>query len=76
MLDLVLPLASLLPQSPDPYIALMLVGFVIGILGHMIRARWLVAAGVALICLGALLIPLLVNLTENRPAALEERSDR
>jgi hypothetical protein len=73
VLDLVLPLAELLPRSPTPYITLMLVGFAVGILGHLTRARWLVAAGVALIFLGALLFPFLANVTtEERPAPIEE----
>lgn len=73
MLDLAPPLASLLPHSPSPYIALMLAGFVVGILGHLTRARWLVAAGVILIFLGALLFPLLANVTtEERPPPIEE----
>ncbi len=73
MLDLYLPLAELLPRSPTPYIALMLAGFVVGILGHLTRARWLVAAGVILIFLGALLFPLLANVTtDDRPPPIEE----
>jgi hypothetical protein len=73
VLDLAPPLADLFPHSPGPYIALMLAGFVFGILGHVFRAKWLVAAGVALIFLGALLFPLLANVTsENRPAPVEE----
>ena len=73
VLDLSLPLAALLPHSPTPYIALMLAGFVIGILGHLSRARWLVATGVILIFLGALLFPLLANVTtEDRPPPIEE----
>jgi hypothetical protein len=73
VLDLLsLPLA-LLPHSPTPYITLMLAGFVVGILGHLTRARWLVAAGVILIFLGALLFPLLANVTtEDRPPPIEE----
>jgi hypothetical protein len=63
VLDLALPLASLLPRSLGPYAALMIVGFVVGILGHLSRARWLVAAGIILIFLGAFLFPLAVNLT-------------
>jgi len=71
--DLFLPLAALLPHSPTPYITLMLVGFAVGIFGHLMGARWLVAAGIALIFLGALLFPLLVNVTtENKPAPIEE----
>ncbi len=73
MPDLLIPLAALLSHSPTPYIALMLAGFGVGILGHLSGARWLVGAGVVLIALGALLLPLAANLTtENRPAPLEE----
>jgi hypothetical protein len=73
VLDLAPPLAALLPHSPTPYITLMLAGFVIGILGHLTRARWLVAAGVILIFLGALLFPLLANVTtDERPPPIEE----
>ena len=77
MLDLVLPLAlplaDLLPQGPGPYVALMLAGFAVGILGHLAGARWLVACGVILIFLGALLFPLAANLTsDNRPPPIEE----
>jgi hypothetical protein len=71
--DLVLPLAALLPHSPTPYVVLMLAGFGVGILGHLAGARWLVGAGVILIALGALLLPLAANLTtDNRPAPIEE----
>jgi len=71
--DLLAPSAALLPHSPTPYIAMMLAGFAIGILGHLTRARWLIAAGVALIFLGALLFPFLANVTsEDRPPPIEE----
>ena len=73
MFDLFVLPAALLPHSPTPYITLMLAGFAIGILGHLTRARWLVAAGVILIFLGALLFPLLANVTtEDRPPPIEE----
>jgi len=71
--DLSLPLAELFPHSPGPYIALMLAGFAIGILGHIFRAKWMVIAGVILIFLGALLFPLAANLTtDNRPPPIDE----
>jgi hypothetical protein len=71
--DLLLPLAALLPHSPTPYVLLMLAGFAIGILGHLAGARWLVAAGVILIALGALLLPFVANVTtENKPAPVQE----
>jgi hypothetical protein len=63
VLDFALPLAVLLPQSDGPYIALVLIGFAVGILGHLSSARWLVAAGIILIFLGALLFPFAVSET-------------
>lgn len=72
MLDLLPPLAALLPQTAGPYIALMLIGFAVGILGHLTGARWLVATGIILIFLGTLLFPLAVNLTtDDRPPPVE-----
>ena len=62
MIDLGPPLGALLPDSHGPYIALMLIGFGIGILGNLLRQRWLVATGVLLIVLGALLLPLAAGL--------------
>jgi hypothetical protein len=65
--DPVLPIAALLPHSAGPYIVLMLIGFVTGMLGHLTRARWLIAAGVMMIFLAAFLFPLAVNLTTENP---------
>jgi hypothetical protein len=65
--DLLPPIAALLPRSIGPYIGMMFVGFAIGILGHLSRARWLVAIGVILIFLGAFLFPLALNLTSDPP---------
>jgi len=71
VLDLLLPIASLLPHSIGPYIALMLCGFAIGILGHLSSSRALVAAGVILIALGAFLFPLALNVTTDTPPRVE-----
>lgn len=73
LLALAPPLLALLPHSPGPYIALMLIGFAVGILGHLMGARLLVAVGIILIFLGALLFPFLANVTsEDRPPPIEE----
>jgi sulfite exporter TauE/SafE len=69
-------LASLLPHSAGPYIALVLIGFAVGILGHLSASRWLVAAGIVLIVLGAFLFPLALNLTEPTPPQLERLKER
>jgi len=76
VLDLVLPLAVLLPHSAGPYIALVLIGFAIGILGHLSTARWLVAAGIILIFLGAFLFPVAVNFTQESPGQINLPEDR
>jgi hypothetical protein len=56
VLDLFPPLAAL-PHSVGPYITLVLVGFGVGTLGHLTKIRWLVGIGIALIVVGALLLP-------------------
>lgn len=71
MLDLVLPLAGLLPHSAGPYIALMLIGLGLGTLGHLTAARWLIVTGIVLVFLGAFLFPLALNLTEEAPRQVE-----
>jgi hypothetical protein len=72
VLDPSTPLAALLPHDPGPYAALMVTGFAIGVLGHLIRVRLLVAVGVALIFLGALLFPLLAGVsTQHGPERAE-----
>ena len=68
-----LSFASLLPHSAGPYIALVLIGFAVGILGHLSTSRWLVVAGIVLIFLGAFLFPLALNLTESTPPELRNR---
>ena len=73
MFHLALFLATLLPHSAGPYIALMLIGFAVGILGHLSSSRWLVATGIALIFLGAFLFPLALYLTESTPPQLKNR---
>ena len=68
VLDLVPPLVALLPHSIGPYVSLMVLGFVIGIFGHLSNSRWLVAIGVILIFLAAFLFPLALNVTtQNKP---------
>jgi sulfite exporter TauE/SafE len=62
---LVPTLLGALPRSFGPYATLMMLGFVIGILGHLSRSRWLVTIGVILIFVGAFLLPLALLATTN-----------
>jgi hypothetical protein len=50
--------------SPVPFIALMALGFTIGVAGHVYRSRPLVAAGIAMIFVATLLLPLAIYATE------------
>lgn len=61
-------LLGALPREFGPYVSLMLLGFVFGILGHMMRSRWLVTIGLLLILIGAFLLPLLLKAsTDDEP---------
>jgi hypothetical protein len=70
--DLLLPSAAL-PQSPGAYIAIVGAGFAVGIVGHVFRVRFLVGVGIALIVLGALLLPFAAGIpsAEKSPPAEE-----
>ena len=59
--------AAVLPEGIRPYLALVVIGFVVGALGHLMRARWVVAVGVVLIFLATLLFPLAIHVFEERP---------
>jgi len=66
-----LPLLSIFDETPTygaspwPFIVMMLVGFVIGIFGHISKTRALVALGIGLIFLGTFVIPLIINLSHS-----------
>lgn len=62
-----LELAAIFPEGIDPYIALMVAGFVIGVFGHLFRSRWAVAIGVIMIFLATLLFPLAIQVFEDEP---------
>jgi hypothetical protein len=44
--------------SPRAYIALMGIGFIVGTAGHIVRSKTLVAAGILMIFLATVLLPL------------------
>jgi len=63
------PAAELLPQTITPYLTLMIVGFVFGILGHMYKSRFVVGIGILLIFAATVLLPLALVATEEEPAS-------
>jgi hypothetical protein len=50
--------------SPLPFIALMGLGFVVGVAGHIYGSRTAVATGIAMIFLATILLPLGLYLSE------------
>ena len=62
-----IPSGSLLPDRIEPYVAMMGIGFFLGVFGHLSRSRWLVVIGILLIFLATLLFPIAVNLFSDQP---------
>ena len=52
-------------SDPRPFVVMMLIGFVIGVIGHIVRSKALVALGIGLIFLGTFLLPLAANVLES-----------
>ena len=46
--------------DPRPFVAMMLVGFVVGVAGHVVRSRALIIVGIGLIFLATFLLPFAV----------------
>jgi len=62
-----MPVGDALPQSINPYLVLMAVGFGVGAFGHLMRSRLLVAIGIILVFLATLLFPLALNVFNDTP---------
>ncbi len=52
--------------SPTPFVILMIAGFVIGVIGHIVRAKGLVALGIGMIFLATFLLPLITNVLKSQ----------
>lgn len=51
--------------DPKPYVALMLLGLAIGVLGHLFRSRTMVVTGVGAVFLATFLLPLGIYLSKS-----------
>jgi hypothetical protein len=51
--------------DPRPFVAMMLVGFVIGVVGHVTRTKALVVLGIGLIFLATFVLPLAANVLKS-----------
>jgi hypothetical protein len=52
--------------SPTPFIILMIMGFVIGVIGHIVRAKGLIALGIGMVFLATFLLPLVTNVLKSQ----------
>ena len=51
--------------DPRPFVAMMVIGFVIGVFGHIARVKALVALGIGLVFLATFLLPLAANVLKS-----------
>ena len=63
----VLSAGALLPDSIEPYLVLMAVGFLVAIWGHGMHSSWVVAIGIIMIFLAVLLFPLALQVLSEEP---------
>ena len=49
--------------EPEAFLALLIAGFVIGILGHIYKAKTMIATGIVMIFLATVGLPLFLQLT-------------
>ena len=49
--------------EPEAFVALLLAGFAIGIIGHIVKAKTLVAAGILMIFMATVGLPVYLQLT-------------
>jgi hypothetical protein len=63
----VMLLAGILPQTVGPYVSVMMAGFLIAVVGHLSRSRWLIALGIFFVFLAAAVLPLALNAFSDQP---------
>ena len=51
--------------DPRPFVAMMVVGFAIGVFGHLARVKSLVALAIGLVFLATFLLPLAANVLKS-----------
>ena len=56
-----------MPESITPYLITMVAGFAIGIYGHAMKSRLVVAIGILLVFLATALIPIALNIFSDDP---------
>ena len=50
-----------LGTDPEPYLVLFVIGFLIAVLGHIVKSKTLIATGILMIFLSTVLLPLVAR---------------
>ena len=58
---------AVLPDTIEPYLILMVVGFIVAMWGHGMHSRWVVAIGIIMVFLAVLLFPLALQIFSEEP---------
>jgi hypothetical protein len=51
--------------SPTPFVVLMVIGFGVAVVGHIVKAKGLVALGIGMVFLATFLLPLVTNVLKS-----------
>lgn len=62
-----LSVGTVLPETVAPYAALMGVGFIVAIFGHLSQSKWTITVGIIMIFLATLLFPLALEILTDDP---------
>ena len=62
-----LPAGALLPDTIEPYLGLMVLGFLVAMWGHGMHSRWVVTIGIIMVFLAVLLFPLALQVFSEEP---------
>lgn len=58
---------AVLPDTIEPYLILMVAGFIVAMWGHGMHSRWVVAIGIIMVFLAVLLFPLALQIFSEAP---------
>ena len=58
---------AVLPDTIEPYLILMVAGFIVAMWGHGMHSRWVVAIGIIMVFLAVLLFPLALQVFSEEP---------
>jgi hypothetical protein len=49
--------------DPEPYVLLLLVGFVVGAFGHLVQSKTIIASGILMIAAATIILPIVLQIS-------------